>query len=142
MNRIVVPNDILLGEASRMLSEGRDVIIMTKGSSMLPFIRGERDSVLLRRKKSVEVGDIVLVRLSDGRYVLHRVFEVSGERVVLMGDGNIQGKELCTSGDVVGTVIEIIRDGSRHVTPGKGRIWRLLLPVRRYLLYIYRHVIL
>ena len=60
MNKVVVPNSILLGEVRSLLAEGKDVVIPTKGNSMLPFIRGGRDSVNLRRLDTLEVGDIVL----------------------------------------------------------------------------------
>jgi hypothetical protein len=106
---------------------------------MLPFIRGGRDSVVLLKKDTVEVGDIVLVRL-PGRYVLHRVIGLEGEKVTLMGDGNISGTEECAIPDVMGTVIEIGR-GKRSVKPGKGKLWRALKPFRRYILAILRRII-
>ena len=40
MNKMVVPNEILLEEAADLLARGIEVILMTKGNSMLPFIRG------------------------------------------------------------------------------------------------------
>jgi hypothetical protein len=56
-----------------------------------------------------------------------------------MGDGNIAGTESCSRSDVMGTVVGIVK-GKRTVVPGKARIWRLLKPVRRYLLGIYRRI--
>ena len=138
MDKRVVPNTIILEEAGALLNEGRTVRFTPLGSSMLPFIRGGRDSVVLLRKDSVEVGDIVLVRL-PGRYVLHRVIKLDGNAVTLMGDGNVAGTEECTLSDVMGTAVEIIR-GTRSVKPGKGRFWRALKPIRRYLLAIYRRI--
>lgn len=138
MDKKIVPNTLILEEAGQLLNEGRTVRFTPLGSSMLPFIRGGRDSVVLAKKDTVEVGDIVLVRL-PGRYVLHRVIALDGERVTLMGDGNIAGTEECTLADVMGTAIEIGR-GRRSVKPGKGRIWRALKPFRRYILAIYRRI--
>ena len=122
-----------------MLDEGRTVRFTPLGSSMLPFIRGGRDSVVLCKKDSVEIGDIVLARL-QGRYVLHRVVGLDGEKVTLMGDGNIAGTEECTLKDVMGTVTEIGR-GKKTVKPGKGRLWGALKPIRRYILAIYRRIV-
>ena len=51
--KIVLPNAIMLGQVSEFLGEGHSVVIMTKGQSMSPFIRGERDSVELLRRPSV-----------------------------------------------------------------------------------------
>ena len=139
MDKKIVPNTIILEEAGALLNEGRTVRFTPLGSSMLPFIRGGRDSVVLMKKDTVEVGDIVLVRL-PGRYVLHRVIGLEGEKVTLMGDGNISGTEECTTLDVMGTVIEIGR-GKRTVKPGKGKLWRVLKPFRRYILALYRRII-
>ena len=138
--KLILPNNELIGEISKLLDEGHSVELMTKGNSMLPFIIGERDSVLLKKKDSLYPGEIVLAKVDD-RYVLHRIFSIDGDSVTLMGDGNICGKEHCLKSDVCGTVLEIIKP-SRRVKPGNGIIWKRLLPIRRYLLYAYRHIIL
>ena len=41
----VIPNEILLGEVTSLLAEGQEVVLLTKGGSMMPFLRSERDSV-------------------------------------------------------------------------------------------------
>lgn len=140
MKKMVVPNAILLAEADDLLSRGIEVVLMTKGNSMLPFIRGEKDSVNLKRFSSVKVGDIVLARIAPQRYVLHRIFSIDGDAVTLMGDGNLVGTESCRLGDILGTVTEIIRPGGSRKRVTNGALWRKLLPVRRYLLWIYRKI--
>ena len=140
MEKVVLPNDILLNEVDRLLSEGRDVVMMPKGRSMLPFIRGEVDKVLLRKPSAgaLQVGDIVLARLDGSRYILHRVVAIDGTRVIMMGDGNLRGREEVAENEVVGKVVEIITLKGRHRKPTRGWLWRQLLPVRKYLLKIYR----
>ena len=86
----------------------------------------------------VDVGDMVLVR-TGGRYILHRIIAIDGEALTLMGDGNIRGTEQCTPEDVLGTVVAIERNGKKK-KPGDGRFWRLIKPVRRYILAIYRRL--
>ncbi len=140
MDKRTVPNDILLGEVAAVLQEGREAVILPTGKSMLPFIREGVDRVVLRKKDNFEIGDIVLARF-DGRYLLHRIVALDGDAVTLMGDGNLRGQEKGRTDEIVGTVSAIIRpDGRRHA-PGKGRLWRALKPVRRYLLAIYRRLI-
>ena len=139
MDKRVLPNEVLLEEAGQLLNEGREVVFTPLGSSMLPFIRGGKDSVTLRKKDTAEVGDIVLVRL-PGRYVLHRIIALDGEKVTLMGDGNLVGTEICTLADIMGTVT-LIQRGKRSVVPGNGRFWRVLKPFRRYILGVYRRLI-
>ena len=125
-----------------LLKEGREVIITPKGNSMLPFIKNGRDEVtLVRLDRPAEVGDILLVKIGD-RFVMHRVFAVDGDAITLMGDGNVYGKEHCKSADVIGLVTEIHKEGGKVVIPGKGKLWRLLRPFRRYILAIYKRVIL
>ena len=134
-----VPNEVLLGEVERMLYEGRDVVMIPKGRSMLPFIRGEVDKVLLRQvpQSQLKVGDIVLAHVGE-RYVMHRIIALKGDQVTLMGDGNLRGTELAMRNEVVGLVVEIITPEGRHRKPTGGWLWRRLLPIRKYLLKIYR----
>ena len=93
--RITLPNDVMLGSVKELIREGHPVVIMTKGVSMLPFIIGGKDSVLLVAPEGLKAGDIALAEVVPGKYVLHRVREVSREKVVLQGDGNYRGQELC-----------------------------------------------
>ena len=164
MDKRVVANEVLLEDAAALMQEGREVTLKPLGSSMLPFIRGGRDSVRLKKMPSVAVGDMLLVRLKGWpeasgdnrgqsplnkdsardvviapRYVLHRLIQKDGERLTLMGDGNLTGTENCTEADVLGTVTAIER-GRRVVVPGNGRWWRVLKPFRRYILGIYRRL--
>ncbi len=139
MDKRIVSNELLLEEAAGLMNEGREVNFTPLGSSMLPFIKGGKDSVRLRKMPSVAVGDIVLVRLPGPRYVLHRIIRIEGDMLTLMGDGNIAGTETCSKEDVMGTVVAIVK-GSRTVIPGKAGLWRMLKPFRRYILGIYRRI--
>ena len=118
------------------LKEGKVVPLVPKGISMLPFIKGGVDQVYLLKKDRVAVGDIVLVEY-HGKHILHRVYAVDGEKITLMGDGNLEGTEQVAADEVMGTVVEIVHDG-RHLKPKKAWLWRHLLPIRRYLLKIHR----
>ena len=148
MNRttITVPNEVMLESAAEMLLEGSAVIIKPRGNSMLPFIHGAIDSVKLEKQDTVDEGDIVLARLGGGRYVLHRVYVANDDNLTLMGDGNILGQEHCTVGDIIGTVTQIIRESgatvdtrsARHMR--RARAWKRLLPLRRYILGVYRRL--
>lgn len=142
MEKRVLPNEVLLSSVGDLLAEGRDVTLMVKGNSMLPFLHSEKDSVVLHKKDTVEVGDMVLARIAPEHYVLHRVWSVENASITLMGDGNLRGTEHCTSENMLGTVIGIISEKGKTKIPGKGKLWRKLLPCRRYLLAFYRRIIL
>jgi hypothetical protein len=137
MDRIVLPNDVLLNEVAQLLGEGREVVITPKGRSMLPFIRGEVDQIKLRQPDGLRVGDIVLAYF-ENHYVLHRIVAINGEEVVLMGDGNLKGTEQGDRSEVVGKVVEIITPDLRQHKPGKAWLWRHTLFFRKYLLKVYR----
>jgi len=137
MEHVSLPNEILLGEVAQLLSEGREVVITPKGNSMRPFIRGEVDSVRLQRHGTLRVGDIVLAHFG-GRYVMHRIYDIEDGQIMLMGDGNLQGVERGVESDVAGVVVEIITPTGKVKKPSRGWLWRRLLPIRKYLLKMYR----
>ena len=137
MGKVVLPNEVLLGEVARLLDEGREVVITPKGRSMLPFIRGEVDRVKLRHPSELGVGDIVLAHFG-GRYVMHRIIDIKGDKITLMGDGNLRETEQGERSEVNGVVTEIIKPGNHHCKPGKAWLWRHTLFLRKYLLKVYR----
>lgn len=137
MTKKILPNELVLEEAGRLLEEGREVSFTPLGDSMLPFIHGGKDTVTLKIVPNVDVGDIVLARLPGPQYVLHRVVDRNHSRLILQGDGNIRGLEGCTREDVIGTVTAI--NGEK---PNRGTFWcGILKPFRRIILAIYRRII-
>ena len=139
-----IPNEVLLGLVREYLQEGHTGQIWVKGYSMRPFLEHMRDQVkLVPVKRPLEVGDAILAEITKGHYVLHRIIDIKGEHITLMGDGNVRGTESCTTKDVVGIVTEYIRPKRTLLASDKGlirriKIWRKLLPIRRYLLVFYK----
>jgi len=145
--KIILPNAIMLGQVSEFLNEGHSVVIMTKGQSMSPFIRGERDSVELIKHEQIAIGDIVLAQLTPGHYVLHRVNAISGEHVRLKGDGNLDGTENCLLQDICGTAVAVLRPSGKRIdctAPKWQRRFRRWVAaprlVRRIVLGFYRRI--
>ena len=141
-----VTDNIVLEEAVRLVTEGLSVTLPVDGRSMRPFIIGGRESVILQKPVAPKVGDVVLAWVEDRRYVVHRIIRMEGDRVTLMGDGNIVGTEPCKVGDIRAVATHVVgANGKRRdlYTPWRRRaakVWWHLLPVRRYLLYIYKKV--
>lgn len=142
--------ELLLHEATRLVSEGKRVVIRVKGNSMLPFLRNEKDSVELDKATDLKCGDIVLAFVENRRFVLHRIIKTDGNKVVLMGDGNLKGCELCTIPDIKAKAVKIIKEvknGTKQIdctAPAhlkRACLWRKLLPIRRYLLAIYKRIL-
>ena len=109
-----VTDEQIIRDAVSLVEEGMAVTMRVKGRSMLPFILGGRESVVLTRPGTIRPGDVVLARIDGRRYVLHRVMEVSEERVVLMGDGNIRGQEVCRPEDVLARADEVVGEDGTH----------------------------
>ena len=143
-----ISDHAILEEATRLAKEGVCVTLPVKGYSMLPFIIGGKDSVILQKPKELKVGDVVLAWVEGCRYVVHRIIQLEGNQVVLMGDGNIIGTEHCTLQDVCALATHVIgSDGKQHdlYSPWRQRAsqwWRKLRPIRRYLLAVYRRTFL
>lgn len=146
MEKRILPNDVLLGEVARLVSEGEKVTLMTKGVSMLPFIVGGRDSVILEKHSDLEVGMIALAEIHKGVYVLHRIISIEGDMVTLMGDGNIRGCEYCRAGNIAAVATSVLKSSGKIVDCNsishrrKARIWKMLLPLRRWILAVYRRI--
>lgn len=142
-----LPNNIAIENVKMLVDEGRKVILPVKGNSMLPFIVGDRDSVELKKTERVVVGDVVLAWVDGNRYVIHRIIQRDAAgHLTLMGDGNIAGTEHCTEQDVVAKALYRVRpDGRKNPLYNNStgvRAWRTLLPVRRWILAVYRRVCL
>ncbi len=137
-------NDII-AEAVRLVREGIAVTLPVNGVSMLPFIIGGKEKVILQRPDNIQCGDIVLAWVDDTRYVVHRVIRIDGDRVTLMGDGNIAGTEHCIRSDIQAKASHVVNDSGTHdlYTPWRqraARIWWQLRPIRRYILAIYKRL--
>jgi len=129
------------------IQRGETVIIFVKGYSMRPFLEHLRDRVKLAPWQELHVGDAILAEIAPGHFVLHRIINIDGNNITLMGDGNIRGTEHCTMDNVCGVVTEYLRPAG-HVLLASDpslhrriRLWRRLLPIRRYLLFLYKATI-
>lgn len=143
VTRMSFPNELILGQVKELVREGHTVTIMVKGYSMRPFLEHCRDSVVLAPFSELKVGDVALGEIFPGKYVLHRIIGLDGDKVTLMGDGNLKGKEYCRREEVAAVVRTFIRNGVAIPADDEkwnryARLWRKLLPVRKYLLWIYK----
>ena len=133
-------------EAVRLVQKGVTVTFPVTGQSMLPFIIGGKESVILHAPGLTAVGDVVLARVDGNGYVVHRIINIDGDRVTLMGDGNVRGTEHCLLKDVKARVTHVVsadnkkRDLYSRWRVRAAKVWYWLRPIRRYLLAIYRRI--
>ncbi len=123
-------------ELLEKLLEGKTVQLAPQGISMLPFIHGGSDKVLVRKEERIDVGDIVLAPY-HGRLILHRVYAINGTRLILMGDGNLKGHEELDRSEVCGKVLKIVKPNGHSRKLTRACLWRKLLPVRKPLMKLY-----
>lgn len=115
------------------------------GCSMYPLIRSGEDEVTMVRwsgdKQELKPGDIVFFACPQVAlgYVVHRIIKKDGERILTMGDGNLNDDGWTDMNQVIGKIVKIQR-GRFSFDPngltGRGwfYLWRLLFPVRRQML--------
>ena len=145
MNTENTDNNII-EEVVRLVEDGVSVTLPVGGHSMLPFIIGGRESVILQKPPQPKIGDVVLAWVIPGRWVVHRVIRIDGEHVTLMGDGNLSGTESCTLGDVKALITHVVdANGKRRDIYTRwrriaARAWWYIRPFRRYILFIYKRI--
>ena len=137
-------DDVIIKEAVRLVQDGVSVTFPVKGRSMLPFIFGGRESVILQKPQVIKRGQVVLAEIAPDRYVVHRIIKVETDRITLMGDGNISGTESCPPDKVLAIATHVVDEtGQRRPLYSKARIvkanlWYHIRPLRRYILAILR----
>ncbi|MCH5177497.1 MAG: S24/S26 family peptidase [Prevotellaceae bacterium] len=157
MKVVQLANAEFLPHVCELVRAGHTVSIRAKGNSMRPFLESGRDVAFLSASTSYKVHDVVLAEIAQGHYVLHRIDRIvlpDGTRtkaattdpdaaVTLRGDGNVRGTEQCRLKDIRAVARQFERNGKMWQTDTRfwwcySRLWRICLPVRRYLLAAYR----
>ena len=142
----MVTDHVIIEEASRLVRDGVCVTLPVNGQSMLPFIIGGKESVILQKPENLKVGHVVLAWVDGNHFVVHRIKAIDGTNVTLTGDGNLGGLEHCQLSDVRVLATHVVdTKGRKHDLYTKWRmrglnIWNKLFPLRRYILGVYRRL--
>ena len=102
---------------------------------MRPLFRTNRDMVILKRPEAEpRKFDVVLYKVSSGRYVLHRIVKVTSDKFIIRGD-NTFTLEYVPKDEVLGVLTEFNRKGKRVSADNKlyvlySRFWNLIYPLR------------
>lgn len=137
-------NSVFLPQVVQLVKEGHTVTLTARGQSMMPFIRHNRDQLVLAKPEDLHIGDVVLAEVTPGCFVCHRIVLLNGDDVLLQGDGNVRGYERCQMDDVRAKLVSVVR-GKTTIQLQHSVCWRIysaLWPtapfLRRVLLAIYR----
>lgn len=133
-------DELIIQEAVRLVQDGVSVTFPVKGRSMIPFIFGGSESVILQKPDNLKVGHVVLAEVGPERYVVHRIIKMEPDHITLMGDGNIGGTESCTPENVLAVATHVVDESGRRrpldsfIQLAKAHIWYMIRPLRRYIL--------
>lgn len=122
------------------LANHRQAAFTVTGMSMWPFLCHGRDSVVLEElgKRKVKKGDVVLYRISEEHYILHRITKCYENGFVSTGDGNCHRDPYVPYGCIVARAVKFVRP---HKTIDCDKwfwriifyIWMMLFPIRKYI---------
>lgn len=108
---------------------------VTRGTSMRPLFKTNRDVVVLRKcDTEPQKYDVVLYKTKDGKYLLHRIIKVRDREFVIRGD-NTFVREHIKKDRILAVLTEYNRKGKKHSTDEPGfrvyaRIWNFIYPIR------------
>lgn len=118
------------------LENGQSVRFSPKGTSMLPMLRQNIDSVVLSPlPETIEKYDIPLYQRKNGQYVLHRIIK-TGESYTCIGDNQISPEPGIAREQMIGVVTAFYRGEKRWETASLPyrvycRLWHFTRPARR-----------
>ena len=120
-----IQNELFFCWVESEIAEGRSVRFRSKGVSMYPLIRGDKDDILLIPcdREELKAMDVVLFRYR-GRHVMHRIVRREGDLLILKGDGSYTAMEECSVNDVIGIVNAVIKPSGKFVSV-ESRRWKL-----------------
>lgn len=72
-----------------VLDSGGEFTLFPRGTSMLPLIVQDRDSVALVKAGTLRRGDIAFYRRADGEFVLHRIIGEKDGTFTMCGDNQL-----------------------------------------------------
>ena len=130
---MIAAQDSLVVETE--LAERGSYASVTKGTSMRPLFRTNRDMIVVAPLKSPpKKYDIVLYRGMGGEYILHRIIKVREDVYVIRGD-NTYFKEYVPKERVFAVLVSYNRKG-KSGSPDSfsfklySRVWHFLYPLR------------
>lgn len=108
--------DDLMPLFKERLAEGHTVRFGPKGTSMLPMIRQNIDTVVLAPLSGkLKKYDLPLYQRDGGQYVLHRIVKVTGDTYTCIGDNQYQYEPGVRHDQMIGVVTGFYR-GEEYIS--------------------------
>lgn len=134
--KLTVDTREYVSHLKQLLEDGNEVVVPIAGRSMEPFLRDQRDRVLLKRPADCPgIGDIVFYQRESGQYVLHRIYKKTADGWYMMGDHLTEPEGPVMTDAIFAVAAEVERNGRWIMTDAfswriAGTLWRLLYPFR------------
>lgn len=142
-----ISSKILFTAISEQLAKDRRASFTITGMSMWPLLCHGRDQVIVEKvnAENLRKGDIILYRIADDRYILHRITRLKETCFQTTGDGNTFRDPWMPYDCVTARASGIVRNGrtidcSRLRWKAVFRIWMLLFPVRKWMFAGWFHI--
>lgn len=117
----VMDPEQLIGPLLALLADTDSVPLIITGDSMSPFLAHGRDTVHLSKMTSPpKRGDMILYRRDNGRYVLHRVYQVGTAACTMVGDAQTKLEPDIRPEQMLAIVTAVSRKGKLLQ---KGSFW-------------------
>ena len=97
------------------LAKGKNVQLAPMGDSMLPMLKGGRDSILLSPlPPHLRKYDVALYQRADGSYVLHRIVGEKNGSYICCGDNQRKAESGIPHSKMIAVMTAFIRNGKFH----------------------------
>lgn len=114
MNKSVSMEDMIPIIEEVLDNEG-SVTFTPKGSSMLPLLLGDRDTVTLSKPIfPLKKYDIPLYKRNNGAYVLHRIIKVDNDSYVMRGDNQTVDEKGIKQSQIIAVVTGFNRKNKEY----------------------------
>ncbi len=141
--RVLTPRE-LDGLLPAILESGASFRLAVTGGSMVPFLAGGRDSVMLSPiDRPLRRGDVILYRRAGGDWVLHRIYKIRGDALWMLGDAQTAVEDGVCRQQAAALVTAVRRKGKALTSDSPlwrffAGAWLWLRPVRPLLLRLRR----
>lgn len=118
-----------------VLENGGEVSFVTRGFSMVPFIRNRMDTATLRKPtKPLKKGDVIFYRRDDGAFVLHRIVGKNKDGYILRGDNQPEKEYGVREDMVIAVLVRVKRAEGKIINVGSfyETTYRTFLPLVRF----------
>lgn len=132
---INIPIEELVGLMLEVFESGGQFSFLPRGTSMLPLLRQDIDTVTVKAPEAPSKGDIILYRRKNGKYVLHRIIGSDKNGFILCGDNQFVREHGITNESIIAVAERIDRGGTVLELSSPTliyRLYRFFLPLRRF----------